>query len=47
MLVDRLITHNKLFSVMTYPMRSHSINERKNTTLHLYRTMEKFWLENL
>lgn len=47
MLVDRLIQYNKLFSVMTYPMRSHSINERENTSLHLYRTMEKYWLENL
>jgi dipeptidyl-peptidase-4 len=47
MLVDRLIEHNKLFYMMAYPMRAHSIRERENTSLHLRRTMEKFWLENL
>jgi dipeptidyl-peptidase-4 len=47
MLVDELIRHNKLFSMMAYPMRSHGIWERENTSLHLYRTMERFWLENL
>lgn len=47
MLADELIKHNKLFSMMAYPMRSHSISERENTSLHLRRTMEKFWLENL
>jgi dipeptidyl-peptidase-4 len=47
MLVDELIKHNKLFSMMAYPMRAHGIKERENTSLHLRRTMEKFWLENL
>jgi dipeptidyl-peptidase-4 len=47
MLANELIRHNKLFSMMSYPMRSHSISERENTSLHLRRTMEKFWLENL
>jgi len=47
MLVNELIMHNKLFSMMAYPMRSHSISERENTSLHLRRTMERFWLENL
>jgi dipeptidyl-peptidase-4 len=47
MLVDELIRQNKLFSMMSYPMRSHSINERDNTSLHLRRTMEKFWKNNL
>ena len=47
MLVDELIRHNKLFSMMAYPMRAHSIKYRDNTSLHLYRTMEKFWKENL
>ena len=28
MLVDELIKHNKLFSMMSYPMRSHSLSER-------------------
>ncbi len=47
MLVNELIKNNKLFEMMSYPMRSHGINERANTTLHLRRTMEKFWKDNL
>ncbi|WP_159023620.1 S9 family peptidase [Formosa sp. L2A11] len=47
MLVDRLIKYNKLFSMMSYPMRSHSIHERENTQYHLWQTMEKYWKENL
>ena len=47
MLVNELIKHNKLFSMMSYPMRSHGIKERENTSLHLRRTMEKFWKANL
>lgn len=47
MLVNELIKQNKLFSMMSYPMRSHGIRERVNTSLHLRETMEKFWKENL
>jgi len=47
MLVNELIKHNKLFSMMSYPMRSHNIKERDNTSLHLRSTMEKFWKNNL
>ena len=47
MLVNELIRNNKLFTMMSYPMRTHSINEGENTTLHLRRTMEKYWLSNL
>ncbi|MEG1089054.1 MAG: S9 family peptidase [Bacteroidales bacterium] len=47
MLINKLVECNKIFSMMSYPMRTHSINERANTTLHLYRTMEKYWKENL
>lgn len=47
MLVNELIKYNKLFTMMSYPMRSHGINEGENTTLHLRRTMEKYWLNNL
>jgi len=47
MLVDKLIKHNKPFSMMSYPMRSHSINERENTSLHLRETMKIFWLRSL
>ncbi|MEP6627010.1 MAG: S9 family peptidase [Ginsengibacter sp.] len=47
MLVDELIKNNKLFDMMSYPMRSHGIYERENTSLHLRRTMERFWKEHL
>ncbi|HEX3933850.1 MAG TPA: S9 family peptidase [Puia sp.] len=47
MLVNELIKDNKLFYMMSYPMRSHGIYERENTTLHLRRTMERFWNDNL
>jgi dipeptidyl-peptidase-4 len=47
MLIDRLIAHNKMFQMMAYPMRSHSIRERENTSYHLRQTMVKFWKENL
>lgn len=47
MLVDRLIAKDKIFDMMTYPMRSHSIRERENTSYHLRRTMENYWLEKL
>ncbi|MCC5939201.1 MAG: S9 family peptidase [Lunatimonas sp.] len=47
MLVDKLIKHNKMFSMMSYPMRAHGINERENTSLHLRETMTKFLLEKL
>jgi len=46
-LVNELIAQNKLFSMMAYPNRSHSISEGKNTSLHLYRTMLNFFLKNL
>ncbi len=47
MLANELIKHNKLFSMMSYPMRDHGIYQGVNTTLHLRRTMEQFWKKNL
>lgn len=47
MLANELIKHNKLFTMMSYPMRTHDISERENTSLHLRRTMEYFWKNNL
>lgn len=47
MLVDKLIRYNKPFSMMSYPMRAHGINERENTSLHLRETMKNFWLRSL
>ena len=47
MLVNELVRLGKLFYQISYPMRTHSINEREGTTLHLRRTMTDFWLHNL
>jgi len=47
MLVNELVKHNKYFTMIDYPMRSHSINERENTTLHLRMTMLNFLKKNL
>ena len=47
MLVNELVKHGKMFSMMAYPMRTHGISERENTTMHLYQTMLKYWLEHL
>lgn len=47
MLVNELIRHNKYFTMIDYPMRSHSINERENTTMHLRMTMLNFLKMNL
>lgn len=42
-LANELIKHNKMFDMMSYPMRSHGINERENTSLHLRETMARYW----
>ena len=47
MLINKLIENNKIFDMMSYPMRSHRINERENTSYHLRETMEKYWKDNL
>ena len=47
MLVNELEKHGKIFSQISYPMRSHSINERPGTTLHLRKTMADYWKKNL
>ncbi|MGY3052987.1 dipeptidyl-peptidase-4 [Pedobacter sp. UYEF25] len=47
MLTDKLIKENKLFYMMSYPMRSHGIYERDNTSLHLRETMARYWKEHL
>lgn len=47
MLVNELVKQNKYFTMIDYPMRSHSINERENTTMHLRMTMLNYWKKNL
>ena len=47
MLIDELIAHNKVFSMMAYPNRTHSIKERKNTTRHLRQLMTQYLHDKL
>ncbi|OWK43565.1 S9 family peptidase [Fimbriiglobus ruber] len=46
-LTDKLVELNKPFSLMAYPNRSHSINEGKNTTRHLYGLLTRYLNESL
>jgi dipeptidyl-peptidase-4 len=45
--MDRLIAQSKLFQVLPYPNRTHSISEGDNTTPHLYSSMTRFLQEQL
>lgn len=47
MLVNELIKHQKIFSQVSYPMRTHGISEGQGTSLHLRKTMVNYWLKNL
>jgi dipeptidyl-peptidase-4 len=41
-LIDELIAHNKPFTMLAYPNRSHSISEGRNTTRHLHESLTRF-----
>ncbi|RKY89917.1 S9 family peptidase [candidate division KSB1 bacterium] len=45
--VNELIKHNKKFTMMAYPNRSHGIYEGKNTTKHLFELLTRYLKENL
>ena len=47
MLIDELVAHNKHFTVMPYPGRSHSMSEGTNTTRHLYGLLTRYLNEHL
>ena len=47
MLINELIRHNKQFTMMAYPNRTHSIREGKNTTRHLRQLMTRYLEEKL
>ncbi|MEI8372101.1 MAG: S9 family peptidase [Planctomycetota bacterium] len=47
MLINELIRHDKPFSMMAYPNRTHSIQEGPNTQLHLFQTLTRYLKENL
>lgn len=46
-LINRLIEHNKHFTMMAYPNRSHGIFEGRGTTRHLYGLLTRYLKENL
>ena len=45
--INELVRHNKPFSMMAYPNRSHSIYEGVNTSRHLRSLMLRYFLDNL
>ncbi len=47
MLINRLVKHNKKFSLMAYPNRTHGISEGEGTRLHLYETLTAYLKQNL
>ncbi len=46
-LINELVKHNKPFTMMAYPNRTHGIFEGRNTTLHLYELLTRFLKQNL
>ncbi|NIM12018.1 MAG: prolyl oligopeptidase family serine peptidase [Candidatus Aminicenantes bacterium] len=46
-LINKLIEHNKPFTMMAYPNRSHGIREGENTTRHLYELLTRYLKHNL
>lgn len=47
LLINKLIEHNKVFSLMSYPNRSHGIYEGKNTSRHLREILTNYLFNNL
>jgi cyclophilin family peptidyl-prolyl cis-trans isomerase len=46
-LINELIAHNKHFTVMPYPNRTHTISEGANTTRHFYGLLTRYLNEHL
>jgi dipeptidyl-peptidase-4 len=46
-LVNELVRHNKRFTMMSYPNRTHGISEGKNTTRHLFDLLTRYVVENM
>ncbi len=46
-LINRLIELGKPFDSMIYPNRSHSISEGPGTTVHIYKLIARYFLQNL
>lgn len=46
-LIDELIAHNKQFTVMPYPNRTHAIREGRNTRRHLFTLLTRYLNQHL
>ena len=46
-LINELVKHNKHFTMMAYPNRSHSIKEGKGTRRHLFELLTRYLNDNL
>ena len=46
-LANELVKHNKPFTMMAYPNRSHGISEGENTTRHLFSLLTRYLLTNM
>ena len=46
-LINKLVEHNKPFTLMAYPNRQHGIRKGKNTTLHLYELLTRYLKEHV
>ena len=46
-LINELIEHNRQFSMMSYPNRTHSIKEGRNTKRHLFELLTRYLNEHL
>lgn len=46
-LINELVKHNKYFTMMAYPNRSHSIREGEGTTMHLYELLTRYLMTNM
>jgi dipeptidyl-peptidase-4 len=46
-LINELVKHNKYFSMMAYPNRTHSIKEGEGTRRHLYELMTRYLTDHM
>ncbi|MCH7854332.1 MAG: DPP IV N-terminal domain-containing protein [Proteobacteria bacterium] len=46
-LINELVKHNRQFDFMSYPNRSHSLDEGEGTELHMYTLMTNYFVEHL
>jgi dipeptidyl-peptidase-4 len=46
-LINKLVEHNRPFTMMAYPNRSHGIYEGRGTTRHLYELLTRYLLQNM